>query len=80
MLALIAAHARSAIVVVASHLLDGLETHVGRMLILREGVCVAETTPAGLIDDAGLDAATGAPLEAAYLAFLAQLAAPLRCL
>ena len=81
MLALVAAHARSAIVVVASHLLDGLETHVGRMLILREGVCVAETTPAGLIDDAGLDAATrAAPLETAYLAFLAQLAGSPRCL
>jgi len=74
-LALLARHAQSAVVIVASHLLDGLETQVGRILILWDGVCVAETTPAGLIDDAGLDAATeAAPLEAAYLAFLAQVA------
>jgi len=77
-LALVAVHARSNVVVVASHLLDGLETYAGRVLILREGVCVADSTPAGLIDDVGLDARDAAPgtapLEHAYLALLAQLA------
>lgn len=75
MLALIAAQARSNVVLVASHLLDGLETYTRRILILREGECIADTTPAGLIDDAGPDATTQAPLEAAYLAFLTQVTA-----
>jgi ABC-2 type transport system ATP-binding protein len=72
-LALLAAQARSAVVLVVSHLLDGIETHAGRLLILREGVCVADTTPGGLIDDAGVDPGGVAPLEAAYLTLLAAL-------
>jgi ABC-type multidrug transport system ATPase subunit len=60
---------------VVSHLLAEIETQAGRVLILRDGVCVADTTPGGLIDDAEVPPGGTAPLEAAYLAFLAGLAA-----
>jgi ABC-2 type transport system ATP-binding protein len=76
-LALVAAQARSAVVLVVSHLLGGIESQVGRVLILREGVCVADTTPGGLLDDAGVDIRSTAPLETAYLAFLGGLTADL---
>jgi len=71
------AHGRSNLVILATHLLEGLESYAHRVLILRAGVCVADTTPAGLIDDAGL-ASVGtplppSPLESAYLSFLAQV-------
>ncbi len=70
---LIAAHAHTNLVIVATHLLEGVDTYAGRLLILHKGNCVADTTAAGLIDDAGLGLESTPTLEAAYLAFVEQL-------
>ena len=74
-LGLIALHASTSIVLLATHILDDLESYARRVLVLRRGICIADTSPAALLDDTGVDPAAAigqAPLETAYVRLLAQ--------
>ena len=76
LLPMLALYARTNLVLLSTHLLDGLATHAGRLLILRDGSCLADAAPGELLEDAHIEISpTGEPgpgvsadraLEAAY--------------
>jgi ABC-type multidrug transport system ATPase subunit len=78
LIAMLATYARSNLVLLSSHLLDGLGSHAARLLILHEGRCLVDASPPDLLDDLGGHGAEPAPphddrmLEIAYRRVLDQ--------
>ena len=82
LIATLALYSRTNLVLLSTHLLDGLGSHAGRLLILKEGRCIADASPADILDDSDddpsqpasgpLSTAAGRSLDVAYRKVLAQ--------
>ena len=81
-IATLALYSRTNLVLLSTHLLDGLGSHASRLLILKEGRCIADASPSDILDDGDEDpsesvagvpvTASGRSLDAAYRKVLAQ--------
>ena len=82
LIATLALYSRTNLVLLSTHLLDGLGSHAGRLLILKEGRCIADASPADILYDSDgdpsqpvlgpLSVAAGRSLDIAYRKVLAQ--------
>ena len=68
LLPMLALYARTNLVLLSSHLLDGLAVHAGRLLILRDGSCLVDAAPADLLEDTHFVATPAGELDAGVVA------------